>query len=641
MSKDKKQDNPHSLAIKRFEAAETADGDNRKEAEEDLRFLLGDQWDDAVVKERQSEGRPVLTVNRLPQFQRQIANDIRMSKPAMKIGPGDDETDQDKAEVIEGLVRSIERSSDAQAAYYMAADSQVACGIGHWRVRTDYINDDTLDQEILIEPIEDGLNVLWDPNAIKQTREDAMFCFVPIDMDREAFKEKYPDASMAEIGSEGASSANDWSSEDTIRISEYWYKKPYQRDFLVLYDGQTVIADTLEPDELEFLESTGAIESKVGREAFKVCRALMTYSEFVEEPVEQPYKHIPIVPVIGEEVRIGKKVHRRGALRFARDPQRIFNYWTTANTEFVALQPIAPFIGTIQNFKANQKEWESANKTPYPYLPYQPDPENGGRPPERPTPPQASAGMLQGLAQASDDMKATTGIYDAGLGNRSNETSGKAILARQQEGDISTYVYMDNFTRALKRTGQIIVDMIPHYYDNARVISILGPDGREGLVPINKAIQAADGQEDFQIDLTVGRYDVSIEGGPSFNTRRQEAAAGMEMLIQSNPALFEVIGDLYVKSQDWPMANDIAERIQRMQKKNHPYLFEEEGQQQPPDPMQQAMVQMEVRGKEASITETEAKAAKAHAEALQTEAETAHAVMGYPSGLQVPQAGQY
>lgn len=641
MSEDKKQDDPHALAIKRFEAAETADSDNRKEAEEDLRFLLGDQWDAAVVKEREGDSRPVLTVNRLPQFQRQIANDIRMSKPAMKIGPGDDQTDEDKAEVIEGLVRSIERSSDAQAAYYMAADSQVACGIGHWRVTTDYINDDTLDQEILIEPIEDGLNVLWDPNAIKQTREDAMFCFVPIDMDREAFKEKYPDASMSEIGETPASANNDWASEDTIRIAEYWFKKPYQREFLVLTDGSTIIADSIEPEYLVLLEQDGHIERRVKREAYKVCRALMTYAEFVEEPVEQPYKHIPIVPVVGEEVRIGKKVHRRGALRFARDPQRIYNYWTTANTEFVALQPIAPFIGTVENFAANPKEWEEANKKPYPYLPYQPDAENGGAPPQRPTPPQASSGMLQGLAQASDDMKATTGIYDAGLGARSNETSGKAIMARQQEGDISTYVYMDNFTRAIKRTGVIIVDMIPHYYDNARVITILGPDGREGQVPVNKAIQTPEGQEDFQIDLTAGRYDVAIEGGPSFTTRRQEAAAGMEMLIQSNPALFEVIGDLYVKSQDWPMANDIAERIQRMQKRNHPYLFEEEGQQQPPDPMQQAMVQMEMRGKEASITETEAKAAKASAEALQTETKTAQAVMGFPSGLQVQQTGQF
>jgi hypothetical protein len=366
----------------------------------------------------------------------------------------------------------------------------------------------------------------------------------------------------------------------------------------------------------------------------------MTGSEFIEEPVEVPYKNIPIVPVIGEEVRLGKAVHRRGALRFARDPQRIYNFWTTANTEFVALQPIAPFIGTVENFAANASEWEQANKKPYAYLPYTPDAENGGLPPQRPMPPTASQGMLEGLAQASDDMKATTGIYDAGLGQRSNETSGKAIMARQQEGDISTFVYMDNFTRAIRRTGEIIVDMIPHYYDNARVVSVLGPDGRKGTVPVNQAIQTGEGGESVNLDLTVGKYDITIEGGPSFTTRRAESAEAIGMLIQSNPALFEIIGDLYVQAQDWPGANDIAERIQKLQKQNHPYLFEDDENPAPPDPMQAAQAQLQMRGAVAEISETEAKAAKAKAEALQTEAETAQAVFGYPSGQQVPQYGR-
>lgn len=636
---DKKKDDQHALALKRYESALEADRDNRKEAEEDLRFLLGWQWDEAAAKARRDEGRPVLTVNRLPQFQRQIANDIRMSKPAIKIGPSDDATDADKAEVIEGLVRAIERASDAQSAYYLGADSQVACGIGHWRVTTDYINDDSLDQEIRIEPIEDGLGVIWGP-AIKPTREDAMYCFVPVDIDREVFKEKYPDATETQMDDTCNEASGTWAAEDTIRVSEYWFKKPYKRELLVMADGSVADAADVDPEMRAILDEDGSVVRSVEREAFKVCRALMTGSEFIEDPVEVPYKNIPIVPVIGEEVRLGKAVHRRGALRFARDPQRIYNFWTTANTEFVALQPIAPFIGTVNNFAQNAGEWEQANKKPYAYLPYTPDPDNGGIPPQRPMPPSASQGMLEGLAQASDDMKATTGIYDAGLGNRSNETSGKAIMARQQEGDISTFVYMDNFTRAIRRTGEIIVDMIPHYYDNARVVSVLGPDGRKGTVPVNQAIQTSEGEEAVNLDLTVGKYDVTIEGGPSFTTRRAESAEAIGMLIQSNPALFEIIGDLYVQAQDWPGANDIAERIQRLQKQNHPYLFEDEDNPSPPDPMQAAQAQLQMRGAVAEISETEAKAAKAKAEALQTEAETAQAVFGYPSGQQVPQYGR-
>ena len=195
---------------------------------------------------------------------------------------------------------------------------------------------------------------------------------------------------------------------------------------------------------------------------------------------------------------------------------------------------------------------------------------------------------------------------------------------------------MDNFTRAIRRTGEIIVDMIPHYYDNARKVAILGADGNKGMVPINQAIQTQEGGEAVTLDLTVGKYDIVIEGGPSFTTRRAEAASAMEMLIQANPALFEVIGDIYVKSQDWPMANDIADRIQKMQRQNHPYLFEDEENPAPPDPMAQAQAKLEMRGAVAEITETEAKAAKAQAEALQTEAETAQATLMFPSGLENP-----
>lgn len=638
--KTDQKDDAHATALKRYESAVEADRDNRKEAEEDLRFLLGDQWDAEAAKDRQADGRPVLTINRLPQFQRQIANDIRMSKPAIKVGPSDDDTDKNTAEVVEGLVRSIEHQSDAQSAYYLAADSQVACGIGHWRITTDYINDETLDQEILIEPIEDGLGVVWDQSAIKPTREDAMFCFVPVDIDRDMFKEKYPDATESEMGETTNEGSSQWSTEDSIRVAEYWFKKPYQRELLVKVDGSVVAADTLDEFEREELERRQLIEKIVPREAFKVCRALMTGSEFIEDPVEVPYKNIPIVPVIGEEVRLGKKVHRRGALRFARDPQRIYNYWTTANTEFVALQPIAPFIGTSVNFAANAGEWEQSNKKPFANLVYDPDPANDGMPPQRPLPPQASQGMLEGLAQASDDMKATTGIYDAGLGQRSNETSGKAIVARQHEGDISTFVYMDNFTRAIRRTGQIIVDMIPHYYDNARVVAVLGVDDRKGTVPVNQAIQTGEGGEAVKLDLTIGKYDVTIEGGASFTTRRAEGAAYMKEMINGNPVMFEIIGDLHMKAQDYPGANEVAERLQKYQRAKHPYLFEDDENPTPPDPQQQQAQQLQMRGAVAEISETEAKAAKARAEALQTEAETAQAVMGYPSGQQVPQFWQ-
>ena len=635
-------DNKDILAEARanYDAAYEREKDNIKQAYDDLTFLAGDdyaQWPSKQRKERENEGRPVLQINRLPQFVHQITGDIRQMKPAIKVVPVDSGADEKIAELRGGLIRYVENRSDASAIYFRAADSQVACGIAHWRVGTEYADSSTFNQEIYIGPIEDGVSVLWDPDAVRPVKEDAKFCFVPIDISRRAFEKQYPGVSPGEFADTQWQHNSDWVTEDYVRVAEYWVKKPTKKRLALGVDG--AIADVTDADEsvIAYHLARGArIEM---RDSTKVCRYLITAMAVLEGPDEWPGRYIPIVPVVGEEVRIGRKLIRKGIVRDAKDPQRMSNYFHSAHTETVALQPKAPFMVTETNVAKYQDLWEQANVKNLPYLPYEPDTKNSGAAPQRVQPPVSSQGILDGLTMAGEDLKAVIGIYDAGLGNRSNETSGKAILARQREGDVGSYLYVDNFARAVRQTGNIINDLIPHIYDTERTIRIMGEDGKIDVLEVNKAngIDPASGETVFTHDLTQGSYDVVAQIGPSYSTKREEAKEGMTAFVQAAPEAGSLILDLLAKAQDWPMADDIAKRfranlppaiiqMEEMEKQGASpeqiqQMMAAQQQNQPPPPEVMKM-QMDAQLKQADQQFQQAKAANdAHIEQMKIEAQ--------------------
>ena len=551
-------------ARKDWDAAEQRERHNIRLAYEDLEFLAGDelsQWPSRQRKERENDGRPTLQINQLPQFVHQITGDIRQLRPSIKVVPVDSAADEQIADLRGGLIRYIENRSDASAIYFRAADSQVACGIGHWRVATEYADSSTFNQEIRIAPIEDGVAVLWDPDAVLPTREDSRFCFVPVDMSRNAFEAAYPGVTPSAFDDENWAHNSSWLSDDHVRVAEYWVKKPAKKLLALGLDG--AIADITDADDTVIARTRAEGARIEKRDSTQVCRYLITASDVLEGPEQWPGRFIPIVPVVGEEIRIGRKLIRNGVIRHAKDPQRMSNYFHSAHTETVALQPKAPFLVTETNVAKYQSTWEQANTKNFPYLPYEPDTKNGGAAPQRVQPPVSSQGILDGLTMAREDLRAVIGIYDAGLGRPSNETSGKAILARQREGDVGSYLYIDNFARAVRQTGNIINDLIPHVYDTERTIRIMGEDGKIDVMAINKAqgIDPASGDTLFAHDITAGSYDVVATMGPSYTTRREEARDGMTSFIQAAPQTAPLILDLIAKAQDWPMAEDIGKRM--------------------------------------------------------------------------------
>jgi len=628
---DEGEDNAEIVreALKVYDDWMDRERDNIDDGYDDLEFRAGNQWPEEIEADRVAERRPCQTINQIPQYVRQVTGDMRQMRPAIKVVPVDDSGDEEKAEAFEGVIRYIENRSDAPGVYFQGADSQVTCGMGAWRVVKEYASATTFNMELRVAPIEDALGVMFDLDAVLPTREDATKALVPFDVSRDKFKKQWPKAKAIDFSPTGEASSyhGDWVKSDTIRVGEFWKKKPAKKLLALLEDGsvEDVTDDTARAEKLR--ASGMRVEE---RDSFKVCRYLVTASEVIEGPEEWPGAYIPIIPVVGEEVRIGRKIIRHGVVRFAKDPQRTYNYMSSAETEVTALQPKAPFIGTEKNFEQYQDVWETANRKNHPYLPYTPDPANGNAPPQRVQPAVSSQGISAGIERAGRDLQSVIGIYNASLGAASNETSGKAVLARQREGDTGTYVYIDNWSRAIRYTGKILVDLIPHVYDTARVLRILGEDGKREEIKIN---QVAGFEPDgltprLMNDVTTGSYDVALQMGPSYATKREEARDGMTQFMQA-PNIAPLIGDLYAKSQDWPLADEIGERLEvLLPPEIRAMKAEKEGkplpqalQQPQPNPVQQAAMQMEMAGKEAETIGKQADARKKQAEAEKAEIE--------------------
>lgn len=612
----------HREALQLVEDDWQADKDNREDALEDLRFASGDQWEEAERQQREAAGRPCLTVNRINSFANQVAGDIRQAQPGIEVFPVDSADDVPIAKIYEGLIRQIEYQSGAQGAYAHGAESAIRCGIGHWRLETDFTTDSVFEQEIKIKRILDPLAVIWDSGAVELDRSDAMHCWVMDWVHENEFEKRFPDAGRkpndVPVDGERGSSGLYWRRDKFCRIAEYWYMAPDKRNLVLTADGRTLDVTEWDDFSLSRLAGSGAVVQSRNVDGFKVKRRVLDGTDWLEDERDWAGRFIPIVPVMGAEIAFDGKIVRHGLVRWAKDPQKLYNYWRSAAAEAIGRSPKAPWLVTPDMVKGFEGYWSNANRSDQPFLLYNPDQTAPSLKPERQQPPQIPAAMWQEAQVAADDMKATTGIYDASLGAQGNETSGRAILARQREGDVGSFIYMDNFSRAMTRTGQMLVDLIPRIYDTERQVRILDVTGEEQFVPINLTVGAPDGQPMLVNDLSTGRFDVRVKVGASYTTSRVEAREHMAEALQGNPDLWNVIGDLVFENSDYPGAQQIAERMKRA---IPPQLLGEEAEQKP-DPIAQMAARLEMEQKVADIEKTEAETEKIEAQTHTEVAET-------------------
>lgn len=558
-----------------FQACEDREAEARKRWVADLRFANGDpdngfQWDEALKNSREKDpngGRPCLTINKVKQHNRQITNDARQNKPSIRVSPVDDKADPKTAEILNGLIRHIEKNSGADTAYDTAVEFAVDAGLGYWRITTDYAADDSFEQEIYIKAVPNPLNVYLG-HHVEADGSDAKRGFVFEDMPKADFEARYPNADA--IGwptDEGT----DWISKETIRVAEY-FRIVEDKDTLFSDEqGNPVLLSSIEdPEMAKAIKASKDIKKRSVSK--KRCEWFLIAGDKLLERREWLGKYIPIVRVVGEEVLIDGKIDRKGHTRALKDGQRMYNYYSSASVEYGALQGKQPYLAPAEAIEGYEAHWAALNRSHAAYIPYNAYDSEGRQipQPQRQLPPVSAPMYMEGMRVASEEMKMASGQYDASMGAKSNETSGRAIMARQNESDNATFHFIDNVARAIKYTGKILIDLIPKLYDTPRVIRTLGEDGKEQRAQIDPSMERPYMQ---QREVTgeiaeiynpgLGRYDVDVRVGPSYGTKRQEAFQALTEMSSRNPALMQVAGDLVFRAADFPMAEEIAERLQK------------------------------------------------------------------------------
>ena len=531
--------------------------DNYDAALDDIKFaMLGEQWDEAERQKRLKKGRPCLTINKLPANIRQVVNDARQNKPSIRCLPVDDTADVKTAEVLNGLIRNIEVSSNADIAYDTAVQQAVSGGFGYVRVNIEFADDDTFDRDISVERISNQFAVVPGSDADSADGSDWNRCFVIDRIPLEEFEERYPDADAKDWEIEG--NAFDWLDEDGVWIAEYWRREPVEKAICMLSNGDVVDEEVYDENaELYAMAGIQKIESRTTT-SHKVTQYIVSGKEVLEKN-EWAGRYIPIVPVYGEEIQVENKRVLKSLIRDAKDAQRNFNYWRTTSTEVVGSTPKTPYIGEESAFEVDTEKWLTANVENHAFLRHK----RGTTPPQRQPFASVPAGILQEAMNSADDIKATMGMFGASIGEEDNAVSGRAILARQRESDTGTFHFIDNLSRSLRHVGRIIIDLIPHVYQPGRIIRILGEDKREAT---NVKLAQQQQQPDYSsiYDLTVGKYDVVVDVGPGYTTKRQEAASQMIEFARVNPSAAGLISDLIAKNLDWPGAQEISERFKAM-----------------------------------------------------------------------------
>jgi hypothetical protein len=541
----------------------------------DLEAIDGSgQWSADEQAKRIAEDRPCLIINTFDQFIAQVLGDGLQNRPSIQVIPGDSESESgmvkatdglsnfSMAEVYEGLLRNAEYENGAEHHYDTALQHAIETGMGWLRVGTAYGKGITFDQDLKFSAVRNRWSVVIDPDCYEPDFSDANWAFVFHERSRAEFIKRWPDAGVdgfADMGDEGKW----WANEDTVKVCEYFERVPVIRRLLQLTDGTVVYED----EALKIVDELAAKGLSVRRwrdiETNIVYRRLITGVSILEKKSRWVGSTIPLIPVAGKRLDFADKRIYRGLIHNAKDAKMAENFFLSAAVERIGLAPLAPWLVTAEQIEGYEKFWDNANKTNTPYLPF-----NEGVStfvPTRTMPPPMPVAEVQMAAVFTDKVKAAIGMYDASVGARSNETSGRAILARQRESDVSSFVFMDNLSKAIRRLGIIGCEVIPKIYDSERIVRLRNKDGSTAFVPINKTIiDEETGKPVIINDMQHAKFDVVVKTGPSYTTQRMEAVEALLEFVRVVPSAGAVILDKIALNMDWPGADDIAKRLVKL-----------------------------------------------------------------------------
>lgn len=641
-----------TLARECLEKSQDREGDNISRAEEAIRFRAGEQWPQQIRRDREDEhqeggARPCPVLDKTDQYIRQIVNEERLNRAAIKIRPVDDGADPKTAEILTGIIRHIEDASEALVAYTTAGEQAIDGGFGYFRLLTEYADDMAFDQEIRIKRIHNRFSVALGEHS-ESDASDMKEAVIWEDMPLEDFKAAYPNATELDFQAGG----DDWGDEETVRVAEYFYIEKETTTIHQLDTGEVFTdedfnknKEAAELEGVEVPEPTNTRETQINK--VKWCKV---NGDEVLEKNDLPGRYIPIIKVTGNEITMPDgKIRLSGAIETSMDAQRLHNYAHAGFIEHVALAPRAPWVAEEGQIDGYKDSYAQANRRPIAVLPYKAKTEDGHLlpAPQRTPPPGMSTGWQQIMQNTEHGVEAAFGMYGPSVGAQSQEKSGVALQEQKAQGAVGQFHFPDNLARSIQHCGRILVEWIPVYYDAATAARILGEDGEQELVNLDPNQKEAVmpqlnemNQEIGQIyNLSIGRYDVTVSTGPSYTAKRQEAVDTQTQIVQAAPELMPVIGDILFENMDAPGSDKIAERLKALLPPEIKKL--EESKEQNIDPQtQQAMQQVEAAAQEIEmkgqqLAEIEQKMQEKAQELDSTESEVSSAIKDLDSQKKV------
>lgn len=614
-------------AVKLANGAYSYARENMANAEYSLNFIFGEQYTDYELKEKEEMNRIALTFNKLPQFVNKVTGAQRSTIHTIKVTPAtsslanaekdlefDSGSSKKVSDALSDMVREIEYSSNARAWYKMAFRHALEGGFGYLRVLTEY-QDDGFDLDIKIKGIRDRWSVLVDPYCQEPDMSDMNYCFINESMTKREFDVRYPGKSYEAMpGAQVGELSSYWETEDMVTVSEYFRREPFKQTIALGTDGQTYLWEDIESKLVEMATEGIEITDIRERESYKVIWCKISQGDILEEDLEFPTTTIPVIPVLGRQYDFRDKRRFRGLIDDAIDAQIAQNKMKSAALERIDSSPINPFVSTDKAIEGYEDQWAEANSIKYSTLVYR----KGEERPQREMGATMPTAELQTAGILDEDMKASIGIFNASLGARSNEISGKAIQERQQEADVGTYEFLDNYNDAIRRTGLLVVELIPSIYDTNRIITTRDSEGETDTLEINRSGSGSNGLPQSVNNIRKGKRNVEISSGQSYETKAKENAAQILELMKISPQVAEVGSDLLVKNLDFAESDVLAQRLERIIPKQ--FLTKEkreelsQDEEEPAPSPEEKIAQIEIQMKQMDMEVKKADNAAAMAE---------------------------
>jgi len=551
----------HNDVMSLLSAAQMADHDNREKAREAQLFVSkrDGQWE--VYWWNNNINKPRYTFDMTSPIVDQIAGELEQADFDIVVSPAGGNATKDAAEIYDGIIRNLETISNASMTYSAAGRGMVTCGYDAWRVVQKFADDNSFEQDLLVEPIGNAIDRVWfDPSAQLQDCSDARYCFVLHPIATSEYRARWPEGSGMSVSDDREGDAY-YDKAEVVVIGELLYVEEEMRELVLMSNGQVhEVNDDFEMIRDELLMLGVREVRRRERKYKKVCSRLFDANGWLEDDKDTAFCYLPVVPVFANFKILENKIIYYGAVEKLMDSQRVLNYSLSREIEEGALAPRAKWWMTMAQAAGHELQIQTLNTNADPVQFYNPDPNAPGAPQQS-----GGAQINPGLRNISESMRGiigmSAGMFASNMGDNPGLQSGVAIERLQNKGDNGTHKYFRALEIAISHTGRILVSTIPKVYDNERQMRLMYEDGTLEMKPINQeVIDMQTGKVVKVNDLSVGTYDVVCKAGPSFRNRQEQTLRTMLDLAQVDPSILQLGGDLFLRNVVSPVADALAER---------------------------------------------------------------------------------